>query len=355
MPRPLKETYGDQKPPFSYISLTAMAIWSSPQKMLPLSDIYKFIMDKFPYYRKNTQKWQNSLRHNLSFNDCFIKIPRNTNKAGKGSYWTLHPKAFDMFENGSLLRRRKRFRVQKLEKDMLNGELAALASFNRFFIAQQQQQRQQAQNWEYSHLAAAGHPHPSMYHQMHSPPLCHMPPQSPSPELDLVTPSPEPQPMMGSTLSSPPITRPKRSFDIESLIAPDAEPSSSSESRLFNSEPTDLRISPALPTAPTPPMMETAHHQQSFPIYSANFVMHPSQQHPMLGSSSMFGPAQHQMHPFMNPHHQYQIQQQQQHHHHHQQQQQQQAAAAAAAAAAALFTADPQAVYRGYLPPLPVF
>ncbi|XP_055903326.1 fork head domain-containing protein FD5-like [Eupeodes corollae] len=354
MPRPLKETYGDQKPPFSYISLTAMAIWSSPQKMLPLSDIYKFIMDKFPYYRKNTQKWQNSLRHNLSFNDCFIKIPRNTNKAGKGSYWTLHPKAFDMFENGSLLRRRKRFRVQKLEKDMLNGELAALASFNRFFIAQQQQQRQQPQTWDYAQLS--GHSHPSaMYHQMHSPRMCHMPPTSPSPELDLVTPSPEPQPMMSSTLSSPTTTRPKRSFDIESLIAPDAEPSNC-ESRLGSCEPTDLRISPALPTAPTPPMMEAPsphHHQQSFPIYSANFVMHPSQQQHMMGStSSMFGPAQHQMHPLMHPHHQYQIQQ---HHHHHHQQQQQQAAAAAAAAAAALFNADPQAVYRGYLPPLPVF
>jgi hypothetical protein len=56
MPRPCRETYGDQKPPYSYISLTAMAIWSAPEKMLPLSDIYKFISDRFPYYRKNTQR-----------------------------------------------------------------------------------------------------------------------------------------------------------------------------------------------------------------------------------------------------------------------------------------------------------
>uniref|UniRef100_T1I6P9 Fork-head domain-containing protein n=1 Tax=Rhodnius prolixus TaxID=13249 RepID=T1I6P9_RHOPR len=41
MPRPSRETYGDQKPPYSYISLTAMAIWSSPDKMLPLADIYR--------------------------------------------------------------------------------------------------------------------------------------------------------------------------------------------------------------------------------------------------------------------------------------------------------------------------
>ncbi|KAG7265615.1 hypothetical protein CRUP_015737 [Coryphaenoides rupestris] len=111
MPRPGKNSYSDQKPPYSYISLTAMAIQNSTEKMLPLSDIYKFIMDRFPYYRENTQRWQNSLRHNLSFNDCFIKIPRRPDQPGKGSFWALHPDCGDMFENGSFLRRRKRFKL----------------------------------------------------------------------------------------------------------------------------------------------------------------------------------------------------------------------------------------------------
>uniref|UniRef100_A0A8C8RP80 Forkhead box B1 n=1 Tax=Pelusios castaneus TaxID=367368 RepID=A0A8C8RP80_9SAUR len=115
MPRPGRNTYSDQKPPYSYISLTAMAIQSSPEKMLPLSEIYKFIMERFPYYRENTQRWQNSLRHNLSFNDCFIKIPRRPDQPGKGSFWALHPSCGDMFENGSFLRRRKRFKVLKAD------------------------------------------------------------------------------------------------------------------------------------------------------------------------------------------------------------------------------------------------
>ncbi|MEJ1273343.1 forkhead box B2 [Cricetulus griseus] len=114
MPRPGKSSYSDQKPPYSYISLTAMAIQHSAEKMLPLSDIYKFIMERFPYYREHTQRWQNSLRHNLSFNDCFIKIPRRPDQPGKGSFWALHPDCGDMFENGSFLRRRKRFKPPHL-------------------------------------------------------------------------------------------------------------------------------------------------------------------------------------------------------------------------------------------------
>ncbi|CAJ0932112.1 unnamed protein product, partial [Mesorhabditis belari] len=117
MPRPGKNSYDEQKPPYSYIWLTYMAIQSSDEKMLPLTEIYKFIIEKFPFYRKNTQRWQNSLRHNLSFNDCFIKIPRRADRPGKGSYWAVHPNALGMFENGSCLRRRKRFKAQQLDAE----------------------------------------------------------------------------------------------------------------------------------------------------------------------------------------------------------------------------------------------
>ncbi|KAI2805810.1 hypothetical protein RDWZM_008968 [Blomia tropicalis] len=108
-----RRNYTHAKPPYSYISLITMAIQHCPSKMLTLSEIYQFIMDLFPYYRQNQQRWQNSIRHSLSFNDCFLKVPRTPDKPGKGSFWTLHPDSGNMFENGCYLRRQKRFKCDK--------------------------------------------------------------------------------------------------------------------------------------------------------------------------------------------------------------------------------------------------
>nr|XP_039272965.1 forkhead box protein E4-like [Styela clava] len=117
------------KPPYSYIALITMAIASAPERKLTLGHIYKFIMERFPFYREQNKKWQNSIRHNLTLNDCFIKLPREPGKPGKGNYWTLDPAAEDMFDNGSFLRRRKRFKRTDTEKAMLNSYLQEQSAF----------------------------------------------------------------------------------------------------------------------------------------------------------------------------------------------------------------------------------
>ncbi|EAT32400.1 AAEL002954-PA [Aedes aegypti] len=250
MPRPSRESYGDQKPPYSYISLTAMAIWSSPEKMLCLNDIYKYITDRFPYYRNNTQRWQNSLRHNLSFNDCFIKVPRRPDRPGKGAYWTLHPKAFDMFQNGSLLRRRKRFKLQDGDKESLNEEFIALANMNRFFMSQ----GGYFHDPHYAH-AMPENINPNMLYTPISPP--HSPPEA----LRATSQSPEqPQPAaLGNFHNHPaiatssPITKPKRSFTIESLIGSD---DSDSKEECSSSDSEDYSSSPPNVVAPNPQHLE---------------------------------------------------------------------------------------------------
>ncbi|CAL8360527.1 unnamed protein product [Merluccius merluccius] len=102
-----EKTDPSQKPPYSYVALIAMAIRESTEKRLTLSGIYQYIISKFPFYEKNKKGWQNSIRHNLSLNECFIKVPREGGGERKGNYWTLDPACEDMFEKGNYRRRRR--------------------------------------------------------------------------------------------------------------------------------------------------------------------------------------------------------------------------------------------------------
>lgn len=49
---------------------------------------------------------QNSIRHNLSLNKCFIKVPRSKDEPGKGGFWRLDP-VFESTLDDSLLKKKR--------------------------------------------------------------------------------------------------------------------------------------------------------------------------------------------------------------------------------------------------------
>ncbi|NXJ06573.1 FOXM1 protein, partial [Odontophorus gujanensis] len=80
-----------ERPPYSYMAMIQFAINSTERKRMTLKDIYTWIEDHFPYFKHVAKPgWKNSIRHNLSLHDMFV---RETSANGKISFWTIHPDA----------------------------------------------------------------------------------------------------------------------------------------------------------------------------------------------------------------------------------------------------------------------
>ncbi|AFM99395.1 putative transcription factor [Encephalitozoon hellem ATCC 50504] len=92
------------KPSLSYAQIITRAIRTSKAGKLTLSEIYKWIEDSFEYYRHANPVWKNSIRHNLSLNKCFKKVPRDPGTRGKGGRWMLD---YDFLSKEDFKRRRK--------------------------------------------------------------------------------------------------------------------------------------------------------------------------------------------------------------------------------------------------------
>lgn len=86
-----RDSAKDLKPPHSYAQMIAQAIFSNEEEKLTLANIYSFIAERYAFYRHSNSGWQNSIRHNLSLNKAFQKVPRRTDEPGKGMKWQIAP------------------------------------------------------------------------------------------------------------------------------------------------------------------------------------------------------------------------------------------------------------------------
>ena len=80
---------GMSKPKMSYARLISETLLNSPNGMLVLSDIYGSISARHPYYKMNVTGWQNSIRHNLTLNQSFVKCTDSLSTGKYSNYWKL--------------------------------------------------------------------------------------------------------------------------------------------------------------------------------------------------------------------------------------------------------------------------
>ncbi|XP_037099238.1 forkhead box protein M1 isoform X2 [Syngnathus acus] len=79
------------KPPFSYMTMIQFAINSTKDGLMTLKEIYTWLEHHFDFFRdEKRQGWKNSVRHNLSLHEMFL---RKTSPDKKVSFWTIRPEA----------------------------------------------------------------------------------------------------------------------------------------------------------------------------------------------------------------------------------------------------------------------
>ncbi|XP_037673252.1 forkhead box protein N4 [Choloepus didactylus] len=109
------------KPIYSYSCLIAMALKNSKTGSLPVSEIYSFMKEHFPYFKTAPDGWKNSVRHNLSLNKCFEKVENKTSGSSrKGCLWALNLARIDKMEEE--MHKWKRKDLAAIHRSMANPE-----------------------------------------------------------------------------------------------------------------------------------------------------------------------------------------------------------------------------------------
>ncbi|KAM8785330.1 forkhead box protein H1 [Rhynchonycteris naso] len=111
IPKRRKKRYlRHDKPPYTYLAMIALVIQAAPSRRLKLAQIIRQVQAAFPFFRDDYEGWKDSIRHNLSSNRCFRKVPKDPTKPkAKGNFWavdvSLIPAEALRLQNTALCRR----------------------------------------------------------------------------------------------------------------------------------------------------------------------------------------------------------------------------------------------------------
>ncbi|XP_065060136.1 forkhead box protein E1-like [Rhopilema esculentum] len=96
----------------SYIEMIATVLLSERPASKTLQEIYKHLEKRYPFLEQRGRSWKNSVRHTLSLNECFIKVPRQD--SGKCCDWTVNQSYLNRFSVGDFRRQKRRPRTLAL-------------------------------------------------------------------------------------------------------------------------------------------------------------------------------------------------------------------------------------------------
>jgi len=124
------------KPTSTFAVIIHRALLYLPRGRGTLGEVCNWVAGEWEFYRLNIDSgWQNSIRHNLSLNKAFLKVPRipEDDPESKGSVWIIDPKEGPLFEekqrkdamkaegkgkNTDVRREKERIRVEERQKKL---------------------------------------------------------------------------------------------------------------------------------------------------------------------------------------------------------------------------------------------
>ncbi|XAO26888.1 hypothetical protein I312_105729 [Cryptococcus bacillisporus CA1280] len=153
------------KPTSTFATIIHKALSCLPRGRGTLGEVCNWVAGEWEWFRLNVDSgWQNSIRHNLSLNKAFLKVPRipEDDPESKGSVWIIDPQEGPLFEE-----KQRRDAMKSASKDKnaeSRREKERIRAEER--AKKQREAAIEAARNPHAHPSYVHHPHPTMARAM---------------------------------------------------------------------------------------------------------------------------------------------------------------------------------------------